>query len=210
MKQLELLVTEEKKIDSIVKQLGLLLTRENATASIEDRKTQTRRIDNGSNRYGQAGDLLYLQEPTQVLDLSKPKIGSEPYAVATVRYRDGGELEKPISIHDYNRLLDRKDWKRQASSRFMLKSFARHWFENLGVRKEYLQDCSEADAIAEGIDAQNYRDGLCSFRNYFSMDFGLSAIDSYKTLWDSINGKKYPWESNPLVRVISYKRVIIP
>ena len=34
-----------------------------------------------------------------------------------------------------------------------------------------------------------------------------TAKDSFSSLWQSINGKKYPWSSNPWVWVIEFKRI---
>jgi len=32
----------------------------------------------------------------------------------------------------------------------------------------------------------------------------------FKNLWESINGKKHPWASNPWVWVLSFQRAVIP
>ena len=72
-------------------------------------------------------------------------------------------------------------WK---SSMYMPRYASRLTVKVINVRRERLQDISEEDAIAEGV----------------------ATIDDYKTLWDKINGKKYPWESNPLVWVIEFER----
>jgi hypothetical protein len=71
------------------------------------------------------------------------------------------------------------------------------------VRVQRLQEISEADAIAEGIEAataphegwQHYgeRDGLP----------GIIAVDSYRTLWDSINGAG-AWKANPWVVAVTF------
>jgi hypothetical protein len=34
-----------------------------------------------------------------------------------------------------------------------------------------------------------------------------TAKGCFEALWDSINGKKYPWSSNPWVWVVSFQRI---
>jgi hypothetical protein len=61
-----------------------------------------------------------------------------------------------------------------------------------------LQDITEEDAVKEGtvyyIASGNPECEEMSMRGQFSM------------LWDSINGKAYPWDSNPWVWVVEFKR----
>jgi hypothetical protein len=58
---------------------------------------------------------------------------------------------------------------------------------------EYMQDISDDDAIAEGIVIEE---------TPFT-----EPMNAYASLWDKINGKKYPWSSNPWVWVISFERI---
>lgn len=81
--------------------------------------------------------------------------------------------------------------------------------EITGIRVERLQDISEADALAEGIQA--YSDG--TYRDYNVPDDKVfdhytfaSPVDSYRTLWDTINGPG-SWEANPWVWVIEFRRI---
>lgn len=60
------------------------------------------------------------------------------------------------------------------------------------VRVQRLQDIQEADALAEGIKVEVRE---------------LGALDPFKRLWDSINAKRAPWESNPWVWCLAFKRV---
>ena len=35
---------------------------------------------------------------------------------------------------------------------------------------------------------------------------GGSAVEAYALLWDTLHGKDAPWSSNPVVRVVSFRR----
>lgn len=74
--------------------------------------------------------------------------------------------------------------------------------EVTGVRVERLNDCSEADAIAEGISPE--LDGWTDYSNP-SCQMCMNPVDSYRTLWDSINGAG-AWEQNPWVWVVEFRR----
>lgn len=65
------------------------------------------------------------------------------------------------------------------------------------VRVERLQEISEEDAVAEGLRKTSFRDGRGE----------ESARWNFRTLWDSINGKKYPWASNPWAWAITFRKV---
>lgn len=78
--------------------------------------------------------------------------------------------------------------------------------EITGVRVERLQDISEEDAIAEGIEIIK---GTNVFKNYqipypSGWFYPHRPIDSFRTLWDSINAKKHPWANNDWVWVVDY------
>lgn len=90
------------------------------------------------------------------------------------------------------------------------------------VRRERLQEISEADAVAEGIERLGLGHmGQKTYRNYSARTrtddrstdrlapVNEGARYSYRALWDTINGKKHPWASNPWVWVIEFKSVTL-
>jgi hypothetical protein len=98
-------------------------------------------------------------------------------------------------------------WK---PSIFMPKEAARIFLRVADVRIEKLQDISEEDAIAEGIETEKedvpvipYKDYLGKY-NYYS-----NPINSFKSLWEFINGEQ-SWEDNPYVWVISFEETFKP
>lgn len=87
--------------------------------------------------------------------------------------------------------------------RFMPRRYSRMTLTVTDVRVERLQDISEADAVAEGID----RDWSGKFWRHYEWhdDFAVFPETSYMTLWDSINtepGKR--WADNPWVVALTF------
>ena len=72
-----------------------------------------------------------------------------------------------------------------------------------GIRIERLQDISKEDAINEGIKSEGTFGALKAWKDYGGMFTCLaSPIDSYQSLWDSINAKLGTWWcDNPWVWV---------
>lgn len=151
--------------------------------------------------YGQVGDRLWVRET--FADGFINGIGS------TIIYKaDNPDFDKDF-------LKDGK-WK---PSIFMTRSTSRITLEITDIRVEQLQDISEEDAIAEGIDSCPSGLNLSSipasehFDVYF--DYGKTSlptyhqnpITSFKSLWDSINAKKHPWANNDWVWVVEFKRI---
>lgn len=102
------------------------------------------------------------------------------------------------------------------SPMFMPKWASRLTLQIISIRPERLQDITEADAIAEGC--QSY---YCSPEDTASCPEGsdarrlaeifeggfLTAKNEFISRWQAINGKKHPWESNPWVWCIDFRKV---
>ena len=87
---------------------------------------------------------------------------------------------------------------------FLRKEAARIWLRVESVRVERLQDISEEDAMKEGIEHYYDEDEQLWFRGYTDEADGLlSPSESFRTLWQSINGAD-SWQANPFVWVISF------
>ena len=84
---------------------------------------------------------------------------------------------------------------------FMPRWASRITLEITNVRVERLQDISAPDCVNEGINTQGPYDVA------IYDEFSSHSIAQFAYLWDSINSKKYPWESNPWVFVISFKKL---
>ena len=94
---------------------------------------------------------------------------------------------------------------------FMPRWASRLTLEVAAVRVERLNDISEADARAEGV--QSDTEALSALSHLRGADAARavpsrlrSARDSFRDLWDGINGKRAPWASSPWVWVVEFKR----
>ena len=135
--------------------------------------------------YGMRGDLLWVKETFQIR--KDPFTGSE-----NVIYKaDNNTADK---------------WR---PSLFMPRYASRITLEIVLVRCERLNEITEADAIAEGIEGKYFPNigvGTRFYKDYFTGEFGLNPTASYRTLWESINGVG-SWDLNPFVFVIEFKRI---
>lgn len=114
-----------------------------------------------------------------------------------------------------------ESWAKWKPSIHMPKGGARIWLRVKEVRVERLNDISPGDACDEGIeydnvDAEALNGGelVADFTNYMWRDDPTyedyhfptyaSCVDSYKSLWESINGEG-SWSLNPWVWVITFE-----
>lgn len=135
--------------------------------------------------YGKIGDRLWVRETFA----PEKMVNGSDYA-----YRASGDI------------IGCDRW---TPSIFMPRRASRITLEITNIRVERLQDISEEDAKKEGV---LFHDGLgVGHSGYrFSHDFVsvyATAKRAFQFLWDKINGKKYPMESNPWVWVIEFKRI---
>jgi hypothetical protein len=81
--------------------------------------------------------------------------------------------------------------------------------EITAVRVERVQEISEADAIAEGIEHVDNTKEVFGYRDYEgSTGCTFEPWKSFCTLWDSLNAKRgFGWDVNPWVWVREFKVV---
>lgn len=204
-----------------MKERPILFSGEMVRAILDGRKTQTRRLirlppgyehgevygyegshngrhflacDPGPSRaipcpYGAPGDRLWVRETWRD---GQYAIGREWDFDDRVGYRASFVGDPALK------------WK---PSIHMPRWASRLTLEVVSVRVERLQDISEADALAEGI-----QDGGCNNCGESShpnpcgcADPEPLYVDAFAWLWNSINGKRMPWVLNPWVWVVTFK-----
>ncbi|WP_308920532.1 hypothetical protein [Janthinobacterium sp. J1-1] len=152
--------------------------------------------------HGQPGDRLWVREAFAKTTVCQA-LGQEwtVYRECDNRTDYGGPWKPSIHMP-------------RAASRILL--------QIVSVRVERLNDCSEADALAEGV-APNWigpldkgpngrggegwpGDDYLHYTNGADGDPAYSARESFESLWESINGAG-SWDANPWVWVIEFKRV---
>ena len=190
-------------------------------AILEDRKTQTRRLK-GLEKINKCPDdhkkAIQLSDGTWSFWYP----GNVDSGFANKAYPDGGGFKCPYGVPG-DRLWVRETWAnvlyhkmfyRADSDRTLPKGCkwkpsiqmfrwaSRITLEITSVRVERLQDITRSDIRAEGL--------VCP-KEYCSDDLEYNYKHWYHLewikLWDSINGKKYPWKSNPWIWVIGFKRI---
>jgi hypothetical protein len=93
-------------------------------------------------------------------------------------------------------------------ARFMPRWASRITLELTGVRVERVQDISTADVEAEGFDVASKLPPVVPPGTNVEMLAWMVAQDLFAKTWDKLNGKRgFPWESNPWVWVLEFKRV---
>lgn len=160
--------------------------------------------------YGQPGDRLWVREAHSIY----PTHGQ--HRADGERWGPWGGLPTTVSedgkqIAYYREGFDRCDPGRWRPSIHMPRWASRITLEITGVRVERLQDISEADAVAEGVERTVTGDG---WRRYCADPeleaAGLTpcatAAASYRSLWEQINGPG-SWDANPWVWAIEFRRL---
>lgn len=166
--------------------------------------------------HGLPRDTLWVKEAHYILDM-RPDATDHPDPTrptgpcpVSVQYRADSELEpaptgtlmtippevwRPSFDNDHTRWRSSIHMPRWACRlRLLVKS----------VRVERVQEITEADAIAEGIEAFSPRPGRTLYR--VDQIEAETAKLAFEGLWEQINGEE-SWAANPWVWVIEYERI---
>lgn len=154
----------------------------------------------------QAGDRLWGRETHAQFAVGN-RTGTAPQCVA---YRatcdDDGSFDYVNNGDEIMRIKVTK-W---TPAIFMPRWASRITLDVIGVRVQRLQEITEQDARAEGADPYVNGHGPITLAE-LRADPGYGHPNMYRQgfefLWDSINGKRAAWTSNPWVWAVTFKRV---
>jgi len=200
-----------------MKERPILFSGPMVRAILEGRKTQTRRVVKPQSAIltDEMARVLGVQPPAQ----QNAPVISCPYGVPGDRLwvRETYAWSGDSSIPEADRIASGEVWYRADGGRgggirwrpsiFMPRWASRILLEITGVRVERLQDISEADCWAEGIDAVDgvFDESIPAMAQRMGR-LCEDAAPTFACLWESINGTD-SWNANPLVWVVSFRRV---
>lgn len=185
-------------------------------AVLAKRKTQTRRIipstDHENRRYEGAPILTNPDGTKSVLVQFSDKRVLSAYAVGEVlsiaqAYKDIPELPL-LSKQGVEELKQSTGWN---NKRFVRADLMPHHIRIIDIRVERLQDISDKDCLAEGIEVFPDRK-ICEYGFRFVKGEALHWIgadslrQAYASLIDKVSGKG-TWESNPYVFVYDFELI---
>lgn len=230
------LIEEKTMKEATIKERPIIFSGESVRAILDGTKTQTRRVvkmprwleRTGGDLTNAFADKAFgvtpcLQVPcvhpdgdTSVQRLRNPWNWPEP---SRLWVRETWTCHWDDDLQDFKGYLYRADGREVyhvdgpgispwTSPIHMPRLASRITLEITDVRVERLQDISEEDAKAEGVERCGYA-GLTVIPAACFLG-GVFPIECYRygfgIAWDKINGKTHPWQSNPWVWCLSFKK----
>ncbi len=205
---------------------GIIFSAPMVQALLAGRKTQTRRLLTSAP----AGDWYCDQVGSKLMWVAPPGSPKRPcllpYGVGDRLYvreawRTGTAYEdlKPSEMGGEEPVLFEADgrterWSHGTSEPGRLRRgmhmprwASRLWLAVFDVRVQRLQDCSQADAIAEGIERSPHgnHDQWLDYPAGSSAAGWLDPRESYRSLWNSLHDAvAMSWDTNPWVVAVSF------
>lgn len=185
-----------------------------------------RRAMEAASPYGQPGDRLWVREAYEITKWDRVyQPGKKRGSLIGLQGRylaDSKEFNICLTAAESKKF---RRWKRKAGQRgsiYLFRSLCRIELEITDLLVERLNDITEDDAIAEGIEitekTPTYRVGFgplaeqTTHYKFYGKELErlkqqtTNPVWSYETLWESINGPG-SWQKNPWVWVLEFKKL---
>jgi len=193
-----------------MKTKGIIFSAPMVRALLAGRKTQTRRLLNPQPPEGLDADLLQVEGETRLrVTHGRVLLGKTiPYAVGDRLYVREAFFPRPglperLASPRYRATEDRPEWHRLWKPSIHMPRWAsRLWLDVTEVRVQRLQDISESDAVAEGIEREEEY-----WRDYQmpATQVCVTPKGSYLSLWDSLHTEPgTTWSDNPWIVAVSF------
>lgn len=189
-----------------MKELPISMVPDLVLATMDLRKTNTRRPKQPQENSApyHPGDLLYIRESTRLIDTFSGcthLTGLNGNNRGKFQYKADGSETGWVEYPERLAVLQ----KGKCVPNGCYKELARIWLKITEVREERLQDITEEEAKAEGVESSfnllfrdtRYKDYLNTECNY------RYPTSSFQSLWESIYGVEN-WKQNPIVWVVKY------
>ena len=198
-----------------MKERPIIFNGDMVRAILSGRKSQTRRVIANVG----ADNCIPLQKQTKTKDgiytyvMDAPMYGLCPFGQVGDRLWVREAWNKYCGLITYRADHDWIDEMRQETvctakwtpSIHMPRWASRITLEITAVRVERLNDISQEDAQAEGMELTGWIPS-CSNPDNAGFDETFTPYDNFAMLWESIYGEE-SWSANPWVWVIEFKRV---
>lgn len=196
-----------------MKERPILFSAPMVRALLDDTKTQTRRAFSAKLCHLMM-DAASIGEVSDFLSSGVLEPGDLAYTAQFCPYGAPGDrlwvketfMPMPhLNAKAFYRTTDGLVGGKWKPSIFMPRALSRITLEITDVRVQRLNDISEADAKAEGVDEPIPLDDISNEEFYRSATFGPYQ-DAYRALWNTINGSG-SWALNPWVWVIEFTKI---
>lgn len=190
-----------------MKERPILFSAPMVRALLDDRKTQTRRIlkpqpqagtekvlENHAHFFSSWSDIESRRLPDQGWECPYGDPGDRLWVKESIvrGYRDDMQMSR-YAADGTPTIAEAWPWQRNhLASIHCPRRLSRILLEVRRVRVERLQDISETDAAAEGVD--------------LIADLAPTSRDAYRHLWQDLHGPG-SWEANPWIWVVEFKRI---
>lgn len=186
------------KVDSMTLHVARIEDNDKKLRFVEIRKNHTQKALKAPY---EVGNVLWVRENFRY---------TQPYGCESLNYQYDADKSLGPAV-DEAICYKINNYERGRPPMFMPKAACRLFLEVTNVECSRLQDITYSEAIAEGIDCWQYKNSK-QYKVYFqdkpdNIETTFSPIESFKTLWQAINGGG-SWEANPFVWVVTFKKYI--